>query len=135
MNYKVFGLIISVSFLMICTTPSTLTNTSNTSSKKKVAGYIELYENKPNLVSVFNMCIYSSFKIYRKDDSLSEYREHGILKVGNPFFRGGQCQIALFEDLDDSKPTNRYEIRPLVNGKELDAINITYSFKDSTANK
>ncbi len=115
-----------------CTSSQTLTNKSN---KNEVLGFVQLNNNGPNLVSVFNMCTYSLFKIYRKDDSLSEYYEHATIRAGNPIMRGEQCQLVVFEDLANSSTKNKYKICPIQKGIELDTLSVTYAFKDSLNNK
>jgi hypothetical protein len=120
-----------VSTLLFCSSSLTSLNRQNDYGnnkkweKAKVSVLIETSDNAPNRVSVWNGCNYEKFNIYKQDDSTMNFRLHGTLSfVPGP---NAQCLVLLFEDMANSKPYNKYKVKPIENGIELDTIKSQYA--------
>jgi len=103
-----------------------------TQDKKEVMGYIELNRFKPNRITVFNFCTYELFHIFRADDPKGGYRRLGTLKSSTVHPYGCTCTLSSFQDEQESAIASRYQIIPIVDGREQQPLKIQYVTDDQT---
>ena len=98
-------------------------------SQKKVTAFVELNRYKPNRISVFNWETYTLFNVYKKIGDAGKFNRYAELYAGKK--PDISALVTQFTDIKSSSLSDRYEIRPVVNGNELNALPIEYQTNDS----
>lgn len=106
-----------------------ISDPKSTAESKKPSAYINLKRDS-NTVAVFNWDTYDNFNVYRANSPNDSFLLIGKLSAGA---KGSITRLVTsFYDKRGNDVNNRYIIKPIANGSELDRLPSIYETTDSS---